>query len=485
MPSLLGVAGAWLGLAILGTERVQLGPFQVELRGQLGRGVTEIALPPLGRLTADTHGSPLALRATLVDAGFEELAERYRNRSSQDLAREVERDALRAIGPFAVRLAVAGAIGGVVLSSLAFRLRWRPVAVSLVASLLVVGTVELGAWASYRPQAFLAPRFSGSLALAPRLVGPVEQATGRIDDFRAELGRIVDGTLRVYATIPTGGGPSGNQIKVLHISDIHLSPLGLAFARQVADSFDVDVVIDTGDVTSFGTEFEGAFVSLVRRFDQPYVLAPGNHDDPDALRALDRIADATALDGDTIEAGGLTIYGRSHPVFTQDAEDKVDDDTFADAARAAADDILRDLALLEAPPDILAVHDDRMAEALAGSVPLVISGHFHHAGARESNGTIYLRAGSTGGEGFTVFSEEGLPLSLQVLHLTREAPHRLVAWDVIEQSPQTGSLTLERHRVEEEFDLPPTPSPTGPGSPHEAEADLGQVRDSTPRTSLD
>jgi len=35
--------------------------------------------------------------------------------------------------------------------------------------------------------------------------------------------------------------------------------------------------------------------------------------------------------------------------------------------------VAEDLALLGDPPDIVAVHDDRMVEALAGGMPLVIS----------------------------------------------------------------------------------------------------------------
>src|SRR4029079_11251488 len=116
------------------------------------------------------------------------------------------------------------------------------------------------------------------------------------------------------------------------------------------------------------------------------------------------------------------------------------------------------------------LHDDRMGEALAGYVPLVVSGHLHQASVRTIDQTLFLRVGSTGGAGANVFTQVGgVPLSAEVLYFSRELPHRLVAYDLIEQSPETGSLTVRRHLIEQEFGTlvptPPTPSPSPSPSP--------------------
>jgi hypothetical protein len=112
----------------------------------------------------------------------------------------------------------------------------------------------------------------------------------------------------------------------------------------------------------------------------------------------------------------------------------------------------------------VALHDDRMGEAAAGFVPLVISGHFHQASARTINHTLFLRVGSTGGAGANVFTQAGgVPLSAEVLYFSREAPHTLIAYDLIEQSPESGSLVVRRHLIGEEFGtLVPTPPSTSP-----------------------
>ena len=43
----------------------------------------------------------------------------------------------------------------------------------------------------------------------------------------------------------------------------------------------------------------------------------------------------------------------------------------------AGDDVLAAVAAAEDPIELVAVHDDRMAEAVAGRAPVVVSGHFH------------------------------------------------------------------------------------------------------------
>jgi hypothetical protein len=156
-------------------------------------------------------------------------------------------------------------------------------------------------------------------------------------------------------------------------------------------------------------------------------------------------------------------------VFTPNRLALLDDAEFARRIRAAGEPLLASVTALPNPPDIVAVHDDRMAEAAAGYVPLVISGHFHQASARTIDQTLFLRVGSTGGAGANVFTQVGgVPLSAEVLYMSQEVPHRLVAFDVIEQLPESGTLAVRRHLVEEQFGTlvptPPSPSPS-PSSP--------------------
>jgi hypothetical protein len=79
---------------------------------------------------------------------------------------------------------------------------------------------------------------------------------------------------------------------------LHTSPLGMDFAQEVARSFQVDLVIDTGDITSFGTPLETAILERIPAFDLPYIFVRGNHDAPAVGDAIEALPNASVLEGE-------------------------------------------------------------------------------------------------------------------------------------------------------------------------------------------
>jgi predicted phosphodiesterase len=462
----VGVAGAWLGMALLARTTVPMGPFRVELDAEFGRGETHLGLPPFGALTADTHLSPITLTATLQDVGVRRLTDVVTRRGIDGLVQDVERDALDRIPVFAWQVATAAAVGAAALGLLVFRRRWRLAALAAGIGVVSVLLSEVLVLATFRPGAFTEPTYSGSLALAPQFIGPAREATDRIEDFRAGLAQIVDGTVRAYTTLQTA--PVGEDaITVLHISDMHASPLGMDFALEVARGFDVDFVVDTGDLTSFATPVENLIVSRIPEFERPYVFVRGSHDSITLQLQVASQPNAVVLDGDARTIDGLMVYGLGHPAFTPARGISVDDEAFEEEARSAGAVIAADLDELDDAVDLIAVHDDRMAEAVAGRVPLVISGHFHTTNARVLNGTLFLRIATTGGSGAGIFRGlADVPFSAEVLYFSRTEEPELIAYDVIEQLPDSGSLTVQRINVAEEYgELALTPTPSASPTP--------------------
>ena len=460
----VGILGAWLGMVLLGRATVPAGPFRVELGGGFGRGVTRLALPPFGELTADTHVAPLALSASLHEVDVERLTDGVRRSGVDGLVDVVERDLVGGVRAFAWRLLLAGAVGGVALSLLVFRRRWNLVAVGVAAAVLSVSAAETLAATTYDVAAFSEPTYSGSLAEAPELIGPVRDVSDRIENMREGLEQAVDGAVRAYTSLQTRPSLGDGGVRVLHISDIHTSPLGMDFAQQVARGFDVDLVLDTGDLTSFAASVEELIVSEIPGFGRPYVFVRGNHDPMWLQRRVAGTSSGVVLDGDVAEVAGLTIYGLGHPVFAPARGFPVDDEEFEARTRAAGEVIAADLDLAVEPVDLVAVHDDRMAEAIAGRVPLVVSGHFHDTRASVLDGTLFLRIGTTGGSGAGVFRGlEENPLVAEVLYFSAGDDPELIAYDVIQQAPDSGSLTVHRVYVLEEYgELTPSPvAPTG------------------------
>jgi predicted MPP superfamily phosphohydrolase len=458
---LVGLVGAWLGMALLARTTVPMGPFRVELDAGFGRGETHLGLPPFGALTADTHLSPITLSASLQDVGVERLTEIVNRRGFDGLVADVERDARDRLASFAWQVAAAAAIGAVVLAVLVFRNRWKLGALAAGVGVVAVLLSEALVLTSFRPNALTEPTYSGSLALAPELIGPARDATDRIEDLRAGLAQVVDGTVRAYTTLQTT--PIGEDaITVLHVSDVHASPLGMDFALEVARGFDVDFVVDTGDLTSFATPVENLIVSRIPEFGRPYVFVRGSHDSVALQAEIAALPNGVVLDGDARTIGDLTVYGLGHPAFTPARGAAVDDEAFEELARSAGDEIAADLDEIDEPVDVIAVHDDRMAESVAGRIPLVVSGHFHTTDARVLSGTLFLRLATTGGSGAGIFRGlEDIPFSAEVLYFSHEEDPELIAYDVIEQLPDSGSLTVQRINVAEEHGLlVPTPIPS-------------------------
>jgi predicted phosphodiesterase len=457
----VGLVGAWIAMALLAHVTVQMGPFHVRLDARFGRGETRVALPPFGSLAADTHLSPLTLSATLEDVGVEDLTDVVRERGVDGLVSDVERDAKARIVTLAWRVLVVAGIGGATLGLLVFRTRWHPVGGAVVAAVIGVAFCEVLMLTTFQVSALSEPTYSGSLGLAPDLIGPVRETSGRFDELRAGLQRVVDGAVTAYTNLQTTTSVGGDAIRVLHISDIHASPLGMDFAQEVASGFDVDMVIDTGDITSFATPIEDLMVSRIPAFGCPYLFVRGSHDSIAIQASIAREPNGVVLDGNARTIDGLRIYGLGHPAFTPARGVPVDDEEFAELARSAGPVIASDLDRLLDPVDLVAVHDDRMAEAVAGRVPLVISGHFHETTARVIDGTLFLRIGSTGGSGAGIFRGLDVPFSAEILYFSREEAPKLIAYDVIEQDPDSGSLTVKRTTISEEFgELVPTPTPS-------------------------
>jgi predicted phosphodiesterase len=466
-PILVGIAGAALALQAFGKTTVDAGPFQVQLEADFGRSVTDISLPPLGRLRADTHGAPLHLRASLREVDVEQLQDGLR-RGIDPVAAEVERSILAAASRFLWVVILVGIAGAAALGLLAFRRRWLSVLRATTAGLLAVVLSVAFTAVGFDAAAFQAPSYTGSLRLVPQLFGPVQGAIERVGYFRDELRRVVAGAARAYAAVESNPLGRGDEVRVLHISDIHLSTLGYGFAQELARSFDVDLVIDTGDTTSFGAPDEEFILSEIEAFVQPYVWVRGNHDAATFQDAVARTEGTVVFDGESRRVEGFSIYGLGHPYFNEQRGTPVGDEEVVALVESAAERVAADVAALAEPPDFVLVHDDRMAAGVAGVVPLVLSGHFHESRDQVVDGTLFLRVGTTGGAGPTGFTAEGdVPFSAEVLYFREdeEGAMQLVAWDVVTQFPETGSLQIERH-LASDVGLSPSPAtPTPPTSP--------------------
>jgi hypothetical protein len=252
---LVALVGAVVAVLLFGRISAPIGPFDATLAFRPAGGGAQVAVPPLGALTVDVYDGPLRLDIQL-------------QRVDQERARALATDPVRLAGVVddvsedlrgaVVRLAwtTGGvALGGAALTSLVvLRRRREPLIAVGVTAVLLVGTAGLGA-ATWRPEAMSQPTYTGLLVNANNLIGSAEDIAARFDAYRASLEDLVRNVGTLYSALSTLPAPGGTDetVALLHVSDLHLNPAGFDLVGQVVDQFQVDGVLDTGDITEWGS----------------------------------------------------------------------------------------------------------------------------------------------------------------------------------------------------------------------------------------
>lgn len=449
---LFAVAGALLAIAVSARTTASVGPFDctVVARPALS-GSTTIRLAPLGTIEIDTHGAPVAIELRVNELRPDE-AERIAADPSvlEGLEDDLAADAEGILFDLARRAMVVAVIGGLV-GALAARLRWQNAVAGAATGVLVAGGLTAVTVVTFRAEAIAEPRYTGLLTVAPSAVGDVEALVERFDDYREQLAALVGNVVTIYRAaeqLPTLD-PGDEAIRVLHVSDLHNNPQGYDLVEQLAADFEVDVVVDTGDISDWGTPAEAQLVQRIADVDAPYVFVRGNHDSRRIETAVARQG-ATVLDNEATDVAGLRIWGAGDPRFTPDQQEDDDDDAQRQVIETFAAEVDAQVAADEPGSiDLVALHDPTAAIELADDVPLVLAGHRHEPNAVELGSTLVLIEGSTGGAGLRgLQGEEPTPLSASILYFD-PSTDELVAYDSVTVDGFGGSaVRIERHVVD-------------------------------------
>jgi Icc-related predicted phosphoesterase len=400
----LGGLVAMLGVRIVPAVSGTFGPGALAAQVRIGGGATFLAIPPLGSVSADTHFSPLnvAIELTRIDPvelGNELLSVNGRDILAQDVEGELRSLALH----LAIRLLVASILLGALVAALLPGRRLAYLAYGAGSGLAVMIASIALTITTFDVEAFAQPRFTGVLTRAPAIIKAIDahqDAFANLQSrYRFTADRIAD--LLALTTKPNPK-PAGDEVKILHVSDIHSNPLGVEIARQLATSFDVDAVVDTGDITSFGRPIESHIGRMLKSFPAAYYIVPGNHDSPANRRALDRYRNVTMIDERIVDIDGVRVLGWPDPAFTATNEISTEQDNRLNLQRAP----LVAAKVEVTHPDVLAVHNRLIARDSFGRVSLVLSGHIHEQDIRTVDGTLSLTLGSTGATGLGSFTVE-------------------------------------------------------------------------------
>jgi predicted phosphodiesterase len=484
---LVSIVGVVIGVMLFAQTHIAVGPFraQMSLTPSFSGG-TEVDIPPLGSLHLDSHDGPLHLKVdlgSLDQTRTEALIDDptaisvVGQRAVDDVTAGALRLGLRALG--------AGLAAALLLSALVFRNTRRVAAAGVTALAVTGGSLGL-AFGTLRPGSLSEPRYEGLLVNAPAVVGDSRRIADNYGRYADQLQQIVTNVSRIYTTVSKLPvlEPAGNTTRILHVSDLHLNPTSWGVIRTVVKQWDIDAVVDTGDIVDWGSTAEEQYVANIGQVGVPYIYVRGNHDSTAIQAAVARQQNAIVLDDSVTTIKGLTIAGIGDPRFTPDKAETPPAGDASDPLQRAGERLATTIRAQAGAVDVAMVHDPAMARPLSTVVPLVLAGHVHHRevsllpaptavpsappsgvsptpSAPVSGGapaeTRLMVEGSTGGAGLRgLEKEDPTPLTLSVLYFDEQQV--LKAYDDI-QLGGTGQsqVTMQRKVIGREID--PTTDP--------------------------
>jgi predicted MPP superfamily phosphohydrolase len=315
-------------------------------------------------------------------------------------------------------------------------------AVEAGVAVLVTAAVAGYGVLSYNPGWVRESRLTGTLGAAQLFPSQLSAYYAKQSEALDVLGSVIGIQAALQAQIEDGTTPR-TALRIMYVSDMHLAA-NWPLVGQYARNYDVDLIIDMGDESEFGTreELTASFLDGLRAVSAstPVLWIAGNHDSPATVEIMRAIPGVTVLgtktatgDGYGVTAGsvqafGLTVAGLSDPrVYGAPGAYGADDDATVDplqqqAVRSAVGTVPAasdggttpspsPAAAAEggasAPIDVFAVHEPVAAEAvraaLPGAVRQTVSGHVHKqnssAKLQDGDGAIDLVEGSTGAGG--------------------------------------------------------------------------------------
>jgi predicted phosphodiesterase len=443
---LLAVTGMLIFVSLLGNFSATISAFQVELDLMIfDAGYTQLHLPPLGRVRARTHLPPLMLKAGLVNVNLDQLQQVLAMLKNEHFTASLRAEAFRILWIFLGRLLLLAFAGGIAAPFFFGERDKRRLLAAGLAGMLMLAALLGVSYATYQPLAFLNPEFEGILKAAPWMFGLLEETLFRVRSLGEQLGVIAANISVLFEQVERLEplGTVDGMLKVAHISDLHNNPAGLDLVSQVIATFGVHLVIDTGDITDFGTQIEAEIASPIEDFGIPYVFIPGNHDSPEVTERLGQLENVTVIEEGIVTVRGLRIAGIADPSSRDTgmvvAPDPVLDD-YGERLRRLVQEA-------EMKPHVAAAHHPRIAGAVLDHVDVILTGHTHQLSIAERGDSVLINAGTAGASGIRGLQvRRETPFSLVLLHFDQneEGGFYLKAADVIRVFQFQTGFSLER-----------------------------------------
>lgn len=441
-----------------------------EVETSIGRVAFSVAPSAGGEATAVIPVADWGFRADAFDSAFELRAElRSLDRgalasaadgdlSVLDATEEQLEGGARAAALIAFAWGLGTAIALVLVAALiwrALRPRWLLPVAGAVLALVATATSLLTARATFDVAAFEQPTYFANGAELQRILEVAEN-----ERIESPYGSTFGSILRsVSSVLATSGGPGGPARQLFLGSDLHANAL---VVQPLSETIGDAPLLLNGDFGQRGQAAEARLLApRVAALGSDVVATSGNHDTGALMDALAAAGVRVLGDNETgaltvADVSGLRVAGFPDPlVWTGKGDPRSRPITFDDLEdpEAAFDEALAEIVggfdRLAPPPDVVMVHQNALAQALAGELLnrgygrhlVIVTGHDHRQHINRYGDVIVVDGGSIGAGG--IFDAGSEAIGLAGLHFDPERP-RLRSVDLIAIEPFSGQAQASR-----------------------------------------
>ena len=466
------LAGMTIALRAFSAADYQVGPAVMSISASFAdHGSVDVYVPIVDwGVRAEPYSAPIRISATLVSV---DRRAALRTLQTPDDAR-ARLSAVEAQAPGAVRgalrrgallmllgAAVGGLVGGLVLNAI---VRRRRMLLLGLAAGVTAGACTLGVCAltlrSPDYGVFRQPTFYAHGGDLPRLLALSDRLTAAGDSYQSSYQQALTG-LDTLVAAAAGDRPAVEERSFMVASDIHANWLTLpAFARY-SDHRPVFLV---GDFALQGTPIEASIAQRAATLGHPTVAVSGNHDSPVVMQSLagagaivlthaGRLAaDGTVHGSAVVSVDGLLVAGYEDPLASQAG-------SLGHRLDLTPAELADETTTVEAwfdglfpRPDIVLVHDFRVAEALRlhvaaedGARLIILTGHDHRQHVDRTGDIVEVDGGTLGAGG--VFAVGHASAGFAEVHLMPDGWPAAV--DLISADPISGDASARRIALDE------------------------------------
>ncbi|MBS3968953.1 MAG: metallophosphoesterase [Clostridia bacterium] len=410
-------------------------------------GLTEINIPPVGIISAKTHQTPIKLGITLTNIDIDLMRQLIEEPIDQaELVEMIIQEIRWSVGVFIARMLLVAFIGGAFAMLLLHRKDMFDYLKAALMGFAIMAVLLTGTFYTYNINEFSNPQYRGIIKAAPWMIGFAQDAFAKVDQLGEQMRLTADNLYELFEKVDLVRpiGEFADTIKILHVSDIHNNPAAYDFIQQVSESFQVDLIIDSGDISDFGSPLEALLLERLNDFTLPYLFVAGNHDSPEIISAMELIDNVIVINDEIVNVKGFNIMGLHDPASVSTILVPPNEDTVFDYIQKA-EVILKEADTI---PDIFVVHHPHIAMAFANKIPVILHGHRHRVTIITEEESVIIDSGTTGAAGIRgLQSKTEVPYSVVLLHFIwkeDEEKNVLRAADVIKIYDLEGGFIIQR-----------------------------------------